>query len=126
MQREDQSIHKIESAYMKHYEAQKMRKKRRKKQLFRRLLVVTISFLILVAFMGSYHIKQRMTYAKKEKEYIQLQEQLTQLEKDEKGYLEEIALLNSDEYVLEIARTNYFFSKEGELIFKILDEDSSY
>lgn len=126
MHRKNQSIHKIESAYMKHYEAQKVRREKRKKQLFRRLIVMTVSFLVIAGFMGSYHLKQRMTFAQKEKEYNQLQEQLTLLEKDEKNYLEEIALLNNDEYVLEIARTNYFFSKEGELIFKILDEDSSY
>jgi|SRR5699024_2541162 len=126
MRDKERSIHKIESAYMKHYEAQRMRAQRRKKQLIRRLIVMSVVVLLFAGFMGSYHLKQRMTFAQKQKEYEELQENLNQLNKDEKSYLEEIALLNDDEYVLEIARTNYFFSKEGELIFKILDEDSSY
>jgi len=126
MHSKERSVHKIESAYMKHYEAQKVRKQRRKKQLIRRLVVMSIILLLFAGVMGSYHLKQRMTFAQKQKEYEQLQEELVQLKRDEQNYLEEIRLLNSDEYVLEIARTNYFFSKEGELIFKILDEDSSY
>ena len=42
---------------------------------------------------------------------------MTKLEKEEKNLTEEISLLNNDEYVLELARTNYFLSKEDELIF---------
>ncbi len=59
-------------------------------------------------------------------EYEQLQDELATLKKDEKNMKEEITLLNDEEYVLEIARTNYFFSKEGELIFNIPQEKPSY
>lgn len=126
MHSKDRSIHKIESAYMKHYEAHQERQLRRRKKLIRRLLAVAVIVLVITSVMGSYHLKQRKTYAEKKAEYEQLQEELTQLKKEEQRYLEEISLLKNDEYVLDIARTNYFFSKDGELIFKIIEENSSY
>lgn len=126
MHEKNRSVHKINSAYMKQYEAQQRRQQIRKKKLKRRIIGVTLIVLIIFGVMGSYHLDQRKVYSEKQEEYEQLKKQLVQLNEDEQKYLEEISLLSNDEYVLEIARTNYFFSKEGELIFKILDEDSSY
>lgn len=54
-----------------------------------------------------------MREAKVEK-YEQLEEQMTALKKEEKDLKEEIQLLNDDEYLLDLARTNYFFSRKRE------------
>ncbi len=53
-----------------------------------------------------------MREAKVEK-YEQLEEQMTALKKEEKDLKEEIQLLNDDEYLLDLARTNYFFLEKG-------------
>lgn len=122
----NETIQKVDSAYMKHYHAHAERQQRRKKRLIRRLILFSTIVLLVVGSMVSYHMKQRNLHAEKQSEYDQMQKQLTQLENEEKSLNEEIGLLNNDEYILDIARTNYFFSKEGELIFKIFEEEPSY
>lgn len=121
-----ETIRKMDSAYMKHYDAHIQRQQKRRKRLVRRLILFSVLVLLVTGSMVSYHMKQRNLYAQKQLEYERLQEQLIQLDDEEKDLQEEIQLLNNDEYILDIARTNYFFSKEGELIFKIFDEEPSY
>ncbi|MEN2466830.1 septum formation initiator family protein [Ornithinibacillus sp. FSL M8-0202] len=120
------TVTKLNSQYMEQYDAHVERQKRKKKRLVRRLVL----FMTLIAFiagsMAVYHFQQRTLHTEKMEEYKQLQEELADLEQKEKKFKEEIQLLNDEDYILEIARTKYFLSKEGELIFKTPDEDSSY
>lgn len=120
------TVTRIDSDYMQQYDAYIERKQRRKQRLIRRLVLFSLLVVLAVGSMATYHIKQRTLQAEKQEQYDRLEEQLAILKNEEKNYLEEIDLLNNEEYVLEIARTNYFFSKKGELIFKILDESPSY
>lgn len=116
----------LQSDYKQQYDAYIERRQKRKKRLVRRLVLF---FSIVMLALGStitYHMKQRSLQAELQLEYEQLEKELATLKQQEDHYLEEIKLLNNEEYVLEIARTNYFFSKEGELIFKIIDEKPSY
>jgi cell division protein DivIC len=76
--------------------------------------------------MGFYHWNQRALHAEKTEEYEELQAELEALKQEEVQLKEEIELLNDESYVLDIARTNYFFTKKGELIFQLPDEDPSY
>lgn len=116
-------ITKIKSAYMNQYDAQQERMRRRKKRLWQRLIVVGLAFLVTFGVMFTYHIKQRAQYAKIESKYEQLTDEMTDLEKREKALLEEIDLLNDEEYILDIARSNYFLSKKGELIFQLENQE---
>lgn len=120
------SVTRLDSDYMKKYEAHVERKKRRKNRLFRRLAFFGVAVLITFGVMTTYHVKQRSVHADKQAEYEQLQKDYEHQLQIENDLQEEVALLKDPEYVLEIARTNYFFSKEGEMIFKIPDEDPSY
>lgn len=111
---------------MNKYEAHIERKRRRKIRLFRRLALFGVAVIIVFGFLTTYHVKQRQVYAGKIEEYEQLEQIYKEQKQLEADLKEEVALLKDPEYVLEIARTNYFFSKEGETIFKIPDEDPSY
>lgn len=126
MQSRDKTVAKIDSTYMKQYDAYLERRRKRKQRLIRRLVLFTIVVTITISMMATYHLKQRALYAEKKEEYEQLQNELETLKEEEEALIEEVELLKDEEYVLEIARTNYFFSKEGELIFKIPDNEGSY
>lgn len=116
----------LQSDYKQQYDAYIKRRQKRQKRLVRRLVLFFSIVMIVIGSTITYHMKQRTLQAELQLEYEQLEKELAALQKQENYYLEEIKLLNNEEYVLEIARTNYFFSKEGELIFKILDERPSY
>src|SRR5690625_1465495 len=120
------TVTKLESTYMQQYDAYLERRKKRKKRLIRRLVLFSFIALLAIGSLTTYHIKQRVLQTEMEAEYERLEDHLASLKKEEKNLQEEVVLLNNEDYVLEIARTNYFFSKKGELIFKILDEKPSY
>lgn len=123
---ERRAVTRLESSYLQQYDVYIDRQQRKKKRLIRRLVLFLFITLLTFGSLSAYHVKQRSVYAEKQEQYEQLEEQLVTLKQQELDLIEEIALLNDEEYVLEIARTNYFFSKEGELIFKIIDEDPTY
>ncbi|MYL41443.1 FtsB family cell division protein [Virgibacillus salexigens] len=126
MASDKQTVTRLDSNYMQQYDAYVDRQKRKKKRLIRRLVLFSLIAVIAFGSMATYHIKQRVLHAEKTEEYEALQQDLAELEKQENNLKEEVELLKDEDYVLEIARTNYFFSKEGELIFKIPEEDPSY
>ncbi|MFC2948838.1 FtsB family cell division protein [Virgibacillus sediminis] len=126
MASEEKTVTRLDSSYMQKYDAHQERQKRKKQRLFRRLVLFSLIALLALGSMGVYHIQQRALHAEKLEEYQHLEEELVQLEQQEADLKEEIELLNNEEYVLDIARTNYFFSKEGEMIFNIPAEAPSY
>ncbi|NLI68373.1 MAG: septum formation initiator family protein [Bacilli bacterium] len=126
MNKREQRIYSIRSEYMEQYERQQKRNQRRKRSLIQRLVIAGVLMLATVAYMVHYHLEQRSVYSEKLKEYEALQSEMSELKKTEEELKEEIKLLNDEDYILEIARTNYFLTKEGELIFLLDDADSSY
>ncbi len=111
---------------MQQYDTYIERQKRKKQRLVRRLVLFAVTTLIIFGCMAGYHMKQRAIHAEKVAQHEQLEKELNELKQSEKNLKEEIELLNNEDYVLDIARTNYFLSKEGELIFTIPDEEPSY
>ncbi|WP_067729679.1 FtsB family cell division protein [Oceanobacillus damuensis] len=126
MSSKEKTITRLDSNYMQQYDAYIERQKRKKQRLIRRLVLFSIVIAIAIGMMAAYHLNQRELQAEKIEQYEQLEEQLATLKKEEQNLTEEIELLKDEDYVLDVARTNYFFSKKGELIFRIPDEDPSY
>ncbi|HLQ74103.1 MAG TPA: septum formation initiator family protein [Bacillota bacterium] len=126
MQTNKKSVTRLNSSYMKQYDAHVVRQQKKKQRLVRRLMLVAFISVIVISSMAVYHVKQRSLQADVKEKYSQLEDELVTLKKTEANFKEEISLLNDEEYVLDIARTNYFFSKEGELIFKVEDEQPRY
>lgn len=122
MARPNKRVREIESQYVNKHDRAMQRQQLRKRRLIQRLVTIGIIFTVVFAVLISYHVKQRTLYAEKVSEREALTTEMAELEKEKKSLLEEIDLLNDEEYILDIARTNYFLSKEGELIFQV-DED---
>ncbi|WP_208587316.1 FtsB family cell division protein [Gracilibacillus suaedae] len=119
-------VSRINDAYIEQYDAQVKRQKRRKKKLYRRLMLFGIIVSVTMVSLVTFHINQRLKYQDMQQEYTELSEELTTLQNEEKKLTEEIELLNDEEYLLQIAKTNYFFTEEGEIVFKLPEEDPSY
>ncbi|WP_152657390.1 septum formation initiator family protein [Oceanobacillus sp. CFH 90083] len=126
MEERKKKVTKLQSKSVHQYDAYIERQNRKKQRLTRRLVLYALVVAVIVGSMSIYHFNQRAIKADKMDEYEQLEQQLAELKQEEKSLNNEIELLQDENYVLEIARTNYFFSNEGELIFKLPDEDPSY
>nr|WP_272874477.1 septum formation initiator family protein [Allobacillus saliphilus] len=101
-------------------------KSREKTLLFRRLIAFVVLFLLIGGLMTTYHFQQRAQMQEKQTEYEQLNEQMEQYTNRNQALKEEVEKLSDIDYLLQIARKDYFFSKDGEIIFKLPDEEPSY
>jgi cell division protein DivIC len=121
-----QKVTQIQTPYVTKYEQTEQKNTMKRKGLFRRLIAFAIFAAIISYGIISTLMTQSATIREKDAEHQQLNEELAKL-KEEQVYLEEeIVRLNDDEYIAKIARRDYFLSKDGEIIFKIADESSSY
>ncbi|MCZ0703592.1 cell division protein DivIC [Natronobacillus azotifigens] len=122
----ERKVSRINSTYMNQYDAHMERQRKKKRRLRRRLTLFAVITIITFASILIHHTNQRAVYTEKEEAFQVLQKRLELLENEEKDLLEEIRLLEDESYVLQIARTNYFFTEEGEIIFNIPEENPAY
>lgn len=126
MSTKKKTVTRLDSNYVQQYDAYIERQKRKKQRLIRRLVLFSIVTALIIGGMFAYQWNQRILHAEKTKQYEQLEQKMAELVDEEAALKEEIELLKDEEYVLDIARTNYFLTKKGEMIFKLPDEDPSY
>lgn len=115
------AINKIRDASNQHknneYNEQRPRNKRNK--FMRRAGFLLIVGLIVSSLMYSNVRHQQVEVQKIREQKVELQKQHDNLLKEKRFLEKEIAQLNDDEYILKIARRDFFFSKEGEIIFPV-------
>ncbi|PKR77511.1 cell division protein [Halalkalibacillus sediminis] len=119
-------VTRIQSEYVQKQEQNLERQSREKKFLYRRLIAFGVLFTIALSSMFLYHLNQRAQLSEKQEEYAEKEEQLAEYQEENEELNREIELLSDVEYLLQIARKDYFFSKDGEIIFKLPDEEPSY
>ena len=109
----------LETNYMKQQE-RTMKKNAKRKRLFIRrtalfvVLALTLSYLSISTLMS----RNSLLHVKQE-EKKQLEEVLASLEKDQSTLENEIVKLHDEEYIKKLARSEYFLSDEGDIIFNI-------
>lgn len=117
------NVSKIQTTYVKQQEYAEIASARKRKLLVRRLslffvLACIISYCIISSLMSqSTKLEASMVQKKK------LDQEYSELKKQEKVLKEDIVKLNDKEYIAKLARKEYFFSKKNEIIFNIPDED---
>ncbi|MCM3588557.1 septum formation initiator family protein [Mesobacillus maritimus] len=116
-------IAKIENEYVQQSEQAMILEKRKRKMLFRRLAVFSVFFLIVSIIMISTFLSRTSALEEKLAEREQLEQQLANLEREQKHLEEEIVKLNDEEYIAKLARRDYFLSQEGEIIFNIPEKE---
>lgn len=95
----------------------KNKKSKRRLAIFGTLSLIAIGYFIFTACYYSYKI------AVLEKSKKQLNEQLTELQTQEKNLTTDIQKLKDPEYIAKYARETYMYSKDGEYILKIEDQE---
>ncbi|UAL25477.1 septum formation initiator family protein [Bacillus paralicheniformis] len=115
------NISQIQNEYKEQMERKQQQLKRKRRGLYRRLMVfgavVLLSAIVIVSSLWS---QTSDISAKQEKE--DLLKQLEQLEAKKSDLKDEIVKLKDEDYVAELARKDYYLSKDGEIIFKFEDK----
>lgn len=100
-------------------------KKRRRRGLYRRLVAYGILATVVTCAFISIFLSQHQLLQAKQQERESLEAELQVANQAEIELKEEIERLNDYEYVGEIARRDFFFSKKGETIFKLPTDTST-
>lgn len=90
-----------------------------RRTLIRRIVAVWAIGLCVCIALGVTLISQHKTISTQKKQEKELNVELNQLSKDAKDLEKKIQLLNDDQYIAELARKDFFFSKKGEIIFSL-------
>ncbi|MEH6992204.1 septum formation initiator family protein [Neobacillus drentensis] len=119
----DKNIAKIQTTYVHQQEVAEIASARKRKLLFRRLSLFLVFAALMSYLMITSFISQSSTLDKKVAQKKQLEQQMTQLKKQQEILKEDIVKLNDDDYLAKLARKEYFFSENGEIIFNIPEEN---
>lgn len=116
------NISQIQNEYKEQMERKQQQLKRKRRGLYRRLMVfgtvVLLSAIVIVSSLWS----QTSDISAKQEKKAELLKQLEQLEAKKSDLKDEIVKLKDEDYVAELARKDYYLSKDGEIIFKFEDK----
>ena len=118
-ERNQKKISEINSSFVRKEEQAAEDKAKRTKGVIRRVSVLTFVFLVIGMFGFMYIYAQGQTLQQKLDEKEELEMKLAKLEADQVQLEQDIENYNDLEYIAEIARRDYFLTKEGEILFKI-------
>ncbi|WP_416829584.1 FtsB family cell division protein [Ectobacillus polymachus] len=90
-----------------------------KKRLVRRLTLFFALALTVITSLSITFYQQNMAINKQVAETATLQNEMNSLKDEESKLQEKIRQLNNDDYIAKIARSEYFFSKDGEINFPV-------
>lgn len=90
----------------------------------RRLAVIFIGALVIFAILGFQIFRdvQRMNQLNELK--VEANTELSQVNADVDQLTQDVSLLKDDDYVAKLARSKYFYSKEGEQVYPVLESNT--
>jgi cell division protein DivIC len=115
-------VTKLQSSYVIEQEKKEQRAMKRRRIAVIRFTLLSSILMAISAMLLYALISQSANIEAKIEEKKELEQKLEKLGKQQKRLEEEIKKLNDDEYIAELARKNYFLSKEGEIIFTVPEE----
>ncbi|EAC4171502.1 septum formation initiator family protein [Listeria monocytogenes] len=124
MKKAESKVARIENRYIKDTATMKKTRSRRRIALFRRLAFMAIIFVIVGGLLTITYTKQALTLKEKKAKQVQVDKKMVAMKDEEEALNEQIKKLHNDDYIAKLARSEYYLSKDGEIIFNIPEENS--
>jgi len=112
-------IKKMNTPFVSQFDAKKKAQTTWRKGLYRRLTAMGIGFGLIFALMFYTYFNMQGQKSDLQTNLADLEAEKVQLQEEESNLKEEIELLNDKDYMLDLARSQYFLSKKGELLFQV-------
>ena len=122
----EKNVTKMDNEYVAQQEKKAATVNKRKRGLKRRLTLYAVCVAIFTVLALSTLISQNRTLHEKALEKEKAESQLAKMKSDQKSLKAEIVKLNDDEYVAKLVRRDYYFSREGEIIFNLPNEKEDH
>ncbi|EAW7060556.1 septum formation initiator family protein [Listeria monocytogenes] len=124
MKKAKSKVARIENRYIKDTATMKKTRSRRRIALFRRLAFMAIIFAVVGGFLTITYTKQVLTLKEKKEKQVQVDKKMVAMKDEQDSLNEQIKKLHNDDYIAKLARSEYYLSKDGEIIFNIPEENS--
>jgi cell division protein DivIC len=122
----EKNVTKMDNEYVAQQEKKAATANKRKRGLKRRLTLYAVCVAIFTVLALSTLISQNRTLHEKALEKEKAESQLAKMKSDQKSLKAEIVKLNDDEYVAKLVRRDYYFSREGEIIFNLPNDKEDH
>ncbi|HAA3075477.1 TPA_asm: septum formation initiator family protein [Listeria monocytogenes] len=124
MKKAKSKVARIENRYIKDTATMKKTRSRRRIALFRRLAFMAIIFAVVGGLLTITYTKQVLTLKEKKEKQVQVDKEMVAMKDEQDSLNEQIKKLHNDDYIAKLARSEYYLSKDGEIIFNIPEENS--
>ncbi|EAE4739024.1 septum formation initiator family protein [Listeria monocytogenes] len=124
MKKAKSKVARIENCYIKDTATMKKTRSRRRIALFRRLAFMAIIFAVVGGLLTITYTKQVLTLKEKKEKQVQVDKKMVAMKDEQDSLNEQIKKLHNDDYIAKLARSEYYLSKDGEIIFNIPEENS--
>lgn len=109
-------VARIENRYIKDTATMKKTRSRRRIALFRRLAFMAIIFAVVGGLLTITYTKQVLTLKEKKEKQVQVDKKMVAMKDEQDSLNEQIKKLHNDDYIAKLARSEYYLSKDGEII----------
>ncbi|EAF4759627.1 septum formation initiator family protein [Listeria monocytogenes] len=124
MKKAKSKVARIENRYIKDTATMKKTRSHRRIALFRRLAFMAIIFAVVGGLLTITYTKQVLTLKEKKEKQVQVDKKMVAMKDEQDSLNEQIKKLHNDDYIAKLARSEYYLSKDGEIIFNIPEENS--
>ncbi|EQC2818855.1 FtsB family cell division protein [Listeria innocua] len=124
MKKAESKVARIENRYIKDTATMKKTRNRRRIALFRRLAFMAIIFAVVGGLLTITYTKQVLALKDKKQKQVQVDKKMVAMKDEQEALNDQIKKLHDDEYIAKLARSEYYLSKDGEIIFNIPEENS--
>ncbi|EEO3759431.1 septum formation initiator family protein [Listeria monocytogenes] len=124
MKKAKSKVARIENRYIKDTATMKKTRSRRRIALFRRLAFMAIIFAVVGGLLTITYTKQVLTLKEKKEKQVQVDKKMVAMKDEQDSLNEQIKKLHNDDYIAKLARSEYYLSKDGEIIFNVPEENS--
>ncbi|EDO0213072.1 TPA: FtsB family cell division protein [Listeria monocytogenes] len=124
MKKAKSKVARIENRYIKDTATMKKTRSRRRIALFHRLAFMAIIFAVVGGLLTITYTKQVLTLKEKKEKQVQVDKKMVAMKDEQDSLNEQIKKLHNDDYIAKLARSEYYLSKDGEIIFNIPEENS--
>ncbi|MFC6463945.1 septum formation initiator family protein [Marinilactibacillus sp. GCM10026970] len=115
-------VTKLENQYIEEKTLENIRNKKRKKMIKRRTTLIMVVGLFFVSLLVVPLFKNQSQLQDSRIEQAEAREKFESLEMDQEKLNYYIGLLENEEYVLKLARSEYYLTKDNEIVFSFPED----
>lgn len=122
MDKKKPGVTRMDNPYIKHKTLESIREFKYKRKLKRRMQLIVAVGVLLIILVGSGLVRNYYTLQQLEGQKVQAQEELESLDLRQEELEYYIGLLEDEEYVSKLARSEYYLTKDNEIVFSFPDD----